>query len=149
MATPFTPILIWANTEGKDGYFHEKGDIKSGLVKGVMSCWAQDIENYDNEDYRDGAGVTTPIVLNHSLSANDYLTNIPDPATPVGATYSAAAGEVTATDESLHIPPRNQLHKNTLLTFWDDADGTGSVLYTVWAKNFISFEVSEQPPKNI
>lgn len=151
MASPYTPVLIWASTAGQTGYIREKNFVKEGPIVGVMSLWAQDVEYYDGENYRDLPFPDASIAVSPEevFIGGDYVVaGTPDATPPV--TTAVTANDGTTNDDILHIPPRPEKHIKTLFTLWDNAAGTGNVLYstctdiTEW-----SFIVSENPPKMI
>lgn len=152
---------LWSNLSAVSGWFHEKGDVKSGLVAGVFSCSSADIDTFDGTTYRDAglqlpagsafASATGILSLTGSNAAQSYV--VADTTAGAAPTLSAVPASGTANvaitttnDDLLHIPPRSTPLKRTLLKFWSAATGTGNVLYAVWADRFISFEVSADPP---
>lgn len=150
MAAVPTPVLLWANTAAKTYIFRERGDIRGGPVggengvNGIMSCWYQQFDNYDNEEYRDEPfDLSAATNADVSVPTGDYIVVLePDGAVPVDSTIPA---DKTSNDDALHIPPRPIKHKRTLFTYWDNAAGTGNVLYQVWSDRLESIVVSAEP----
>lgn len=158
MAAPFLngPTLLWANAAAKTMYFRQKGNIQSGPVAGVMSCYAGDIENYDETTYRDefvgdnGAGDPSPgqqILI--AAAVTDILTEVLDPSgTPslekvTAGTATTGNALFTYTDPAAHIAPRPEKKVRTMFLFYDAATNAGSVVHWVWADELISFSLAE------
>lgn len=126
-------IQIWSNTVAQNGWFHESGNVKSGLVDGVMSCSMLDINTFDGTNYEGDTVVTT--------AGTDNVSG----TTPSGDKTQST----TSTDTPVTPSPSPETRKRSLLKFWSGATGTGNVLYSVWADKFISFEVSATAPTYI
>ncbi len=152
---PYDPdadrILVWANTEPQSGYFTTKDGVRSGLITGIMSKWQVDIQNYDNQEYRDSPFSdldTLTSTAGRVLAAGggaEFVTIESPPTTDPVPTVTVAADTATTNDDALHIPPRPTLHIETYFQYWDDAGATGSVVYEVPVRLRPVFEVSEQP----
>ncbi len=107
-----------------------------------------DLPNYDNGNYRDEffaqsvADVNTPTAFPIKLNVNavadaPYLVKTTDTGTDT--TASINPGVSTADDKVLHVPPRNEAKKRTLIKFWSAASGTGDQLGEVWADKFVQW----------
>lgn len=158
MALP-VHIPVWVGTAAKTYYFRERGNVKTGPVAGIVSCWKLDVDVYDTDWYRDDETFTGPLVAGTGdpalKNAKNYVTlGTPDAVTPIQDTISSVidtvgppavtnSGVYSLSDETLKIPPRPQLKKRTLLEFWDNAAGNGNVLYEVWADQHISASLAD------
>ncbi len=141
--------LLWANTDAKNGYLLLRGNIKSGIIKGVMSCWSLDVSNYDEDvisqnPYAD-ASILASVQADQTLTpAGEYIVHTPDDNTaPV--TTTIADDTKTTNDDVLKIPPRPVLKKRTYIELWDNAAGDGNLLAFEREDRFINFVVSESP----
>lgn len=138
---------IWTSAAVQTIYLRLTGDVQTGPIAGVMSCTSVDVDNYDNSNYRDVSDLAYPWSLTGGASLNitaaavkglmespaDGSAQIVDtiPATGANSYYSYD-------DRMAHTPPKQELKKRTILLFWSAANGTGSVLASVWADEFVA-----------
>lgn len=105
----------------------------------VVSETYVDLPNYDNGNFRDEFTPFSNIaVLNTNVAtAIPYLVK----STTAGAITSASipAATITGDDRLMHIDPRNELKKRTMIKFWSGAAGTGDQLGEVWADRFVQW----------
>ncbi len=138
---------LWSSDVAQTCYFHEKDEVRTGLVgteiTGVMSCYKLDVDNYDNETYRDEpiSQAVGGADVEGVFADGDYVT-VSDDSTFTKVTVTSTN---TASDEAMHFPPRPELKKQTWLEFWS-GDGTGSVLYFVKQDKLLSYSVADGPP---
>lgn len=150
--------LIWDSAAAVNGYIRETNLVTSNAIEGVMCCDSIDVSNYDNENYRDDFFSTVSSVGNlqvqfPGLTGGDTgisVLELTEPETPTftEGLLSPETGSskiISGTDALMHVPPRHELKKRTMLRFWSGAwdagttTGTGNLLAMVWADQFISF----------
>ncbi len=109
-----------------------------------MSCYKLDVEYYDGEDYRDSFDGDSITPGTSTLPSGDYIT-LGTPTATAPLKFTEADIFSSMSDEIGHIPPRNELKKQTWLEFWS-GDGTGSILYFVKQDKLSSYSVADGPP---
>lgn len=148
--------LLWSHSVAQNFYVREIGNVVTGPINGVKSCDALDVDNYDNDNYRDeffdpgnnSSNITLDNVGGIS-TANGFVTKTTEAGVDTVATIggpSPGVSIVSVTDAALHIPPRPEAKKRTQIRFWSEtngAAGTGSVLYCGWADAIISYSPSQ------
>lgn len=146
-----TLTLLWANSAGQTCYFRTVGGIQTGPVAGVQSCYSGDVDNYDEENYRDSytqliaslqgnvGGADSATLLATAGPASAITKGTPDTAAPSAAVIT---GLFSTSDEVMHIPPRPELKKRTMLFFYNAATSAGSVVFSCWADEYIGLSTS-------
>lgn len=140
--------LLWSHSTAQALYVREIGSVISGPIDGVMSCDALDVDNYDNDNYRDdffdpaASGSNVAIDIAGSATASEYVTVTTEGGAETKASIGGGGVSVlSATDPVLHVPPRPEVKKRTQIRLWSNTNGsagTGSVLYCGWADAIIS-----------
>ena len=147
----FTGTILWSNSAAKTLYICQANLITSGPVADVMSCGLLDAEYFDGENYRDdftssvfidaedalatiqtGQSVPTTPFSQATDSANPTTNNLVILTDGTGASAPETQDfyrSATATDAAMHVPPRNEMKKQTLRQFFSGADCTGNLLY--------------------
>lgn len=140
---------VWTSSAAKTFYVRELGNVYSGPIDDVMSCDSIDLDVYDASNYRDD-------FFDPKGSASNLLVEMAGASPATG--YVVKGGEAgvftdgslgndgvlvkSATDAVTHIPPRQEMKTRTLLRLWTGASGTGTVLYSVWADELVSFSTA-------
>lgn len=142
MAT--TPV--WTSSAAIDGYILLTGNIQSALISGVKACSATDVDQYDLTNYRDtfvsqydGGYITHQEQL---TTGSPYIEKVKvnEPTTPsTESDIASISASVSGSDELMHVPPRPELRKRTMLLFWSGTIDTSNVLASCWADEYRSF----------
>ena len=147
---------IWSSSASITGYIALKNNTSSGPIDGIQCCDALDVDNYDETNYRDtffstatGKNLIVDLLgnaagdvkfLEDTTAAAVFTTGDLGTAAPVTGPYI-----YSATDEVMHVPPRPELKKRTMLRFWSGpfdngtSSGTGDVVAACWADEFRAF----------
>lgn len=164
------PTIIWSSSIAKDIYIRTTGDVQAGNpapIVGVMSCTAVDVDNFDNEVYRDTSDIAYPFYSNKQSSytvgdpapimweggAGGTMTESIEPlekkmllkspesgaavTTVIVPPQAAADGYITLDDRASHTPPKPVPKKDTILLWWSGINGTGSVLASCMKTEFV------------
>lgn len=118
--------------------------------KPAVSRTLVDEPNYDNGNYRDEflpqvvddvnaiLANSSGLKLNDTIGTNEsYLTKTSEAGAITVATIPPL--HMAIDDKVLHIAPRNEVKKRTIMKFWSAAGGTGDQLGEIWADKFIQW----------
>lgn len=164
----FTITQLWSSAVAQSIYIRQTGLVQTGPIAGVMSCSLVDITNYDQDVYRDTSDITSPwpAFIQHVLAGgppyaaltptpyqlglDTYATKLLTKTTEAGVETKAdipiadATDAVTTLDDrASHIPPRSTQKTRSMYLWWSGATGTGNVLASCWADEFISTSLAE------
>ncbi len=142
------PANDWSSAAQKNYVLLLDGGIKSPM-KGVQSQTQVDVVWYDNEVYRDeifapqmGTGRTLQV---NKAGGGGFFAFNGEQAIEPGVIGSDAFTYATPSDPHLeksdsitHTPPRFTQKTRSAYLWWDGADGTGNVVGTCWADQFIA-----------
>lgn len=139
---------LWSNTVAQDYVLTIKNSIKtSAVMPGIQSATQEDLLVYDAEVYRDtidsafmGTGRTLSLLEGGGdglLIGNGTLVS----STSAGGafTYQTPSDpHLEESDEFTHTPPHPMEKTRSMFYFWSGATGTGNLIASVWADQFVS-----------
>ncbi len=139
----FVSTSLWSNSAAVDIWIRQIGGVQSGKIVGVQSATVVDVDNYDEDIYRDTSDLSYPWPVTGLAPLNTVgaSVTVDTKITEAGVLTNTATipdGHILSGDDrQTHTPPKPTFKKRSMILFWSGANGAGNVVASSWADEYM------------